>query len=210
MTNVQLWYFLFNGFSLIRDISIIKKNSSVLQRFALSVNCKSLSTACNKTYGPNCANKCGHCRDDNICDRFTGRCLRGCSPGYISSDNGTSLCDLSKFLFSLYLHSLSLFKNFKAKVAIYFYYQFCCISLFNSYIYIPCDVKIKNCLVGYLITDLKKIKMEKLKNWHGIIIMNEIFLISAYFPIICPIFMIHYFLVYGTITCIHNTVLDER
>ena len=37
----------------------------------------------NGTYGYNCANNCsGHCLNDSPCNKQTGHCDLGCTPGY--------------------------------------------------------------------------------------------------------------------------------
>lgn len=46
-------------------------------------------TACPpNSYGPNCVYTCGYCSDDIPCNRTTGKCDRGCKPGYTGE-----LCD---------------------------------------------------------------------------------------------------------------------
>lgn len=42
------------------------------------------------TFGYECTKMCSsHCLDDSPCNKKTGVCDRGCSPGYINSDCGT-------------------------------------------------------------------------------------------------------------------------
>lgn len=43
------------------------------------------------TYGNNCKEECGNCRDKTTCNHIDGSCATGCSAGY----NGT-LCKKSK------------------------------------------------------------------------------------------------------------------
>ena len=39
-------------------------------------------------YGPNCTQKCGHCRNESVCNNITGDCLQGCDEHL-----GGSKCD---------------------------------------------------------------------------------------------------------------------
>lgn len=39
-------------------------------------------------YGPNCTQKCGHCRNESVCNNITGDCLQGCDEHW-----GGSKCD---------------------------------------------------------------------------------------------------------------------
>lgn len=42
-----------------------------------------LSPACQKgTFGNNCSETCGHCRDKDQCSITNGTCLTGCAAGY--------------------------------------------------------------------------------------------------------------------------------
>lgn len=52
-----------------------------------------LFSECNGTYGNNCNETCGHCRDKTTCDHVYGSCATGCSPGY----SGTH-CKKSKYI----------------------------------------------------------------------------------------------------------------
>lgn len=46
------------------------------------------------TYGYNCLNKCsGHCLYDYPCNKKTGHCDKGCSPGYTTD----SACNKGKY-----------------------------------------------------------------------------------------------------------------
>ena len=36
----------------------------------------------NRTYGVNCENKCGQCRQKEDCDPISGLCTLGCDPGW--------------------------------------------------------------------------------------------------------------------------------
>ena len=36
-------------------------------------------------YGRNCTEKCGNCKDDAACDKYTGHCIMGCVPGFVDS-----------------------------------------------------------------------------------------------------------------------------
>ena len=39
--------------------------------------------ACDHGYfGPECKGKCGHCLDNNTCNRLDGKCPNGCESGY--------------------------------------------------------------------------------------------------------------------------------
>ena len=56
------------------------------------------SAACqNKTYGENCAMKCGHCKGGKACDPINGHCMDGCQAGYIQNQSSTlHLCQTGK------------------------------------------------------------------------------------------------------------------
>lgn len=42
-----------------------------------------LSPACDQgSYGDNCSDICGHCRDINKCSNSNGKCLTGCDAGF--------------------------------------------------------------------------------------------------------------------------------
>ena len=39
----------------------------------------------NNTYGQDCAETCGHCRDSKPCHHINGSCVNGCAPGFKGS-----------------------------------------------------------------------------------------------------------------------------
>ena len=42
-----------------------------------------LSIACDKgSFGDNCSETCGHCRDVDKCSNINGTCLTGCEAGF--------------------------------------------------------------------------------------------------------------------------------
>ena len=44
-----------------------------------------LSAACEgRTYGINCREDCGHCKDNSSCNVENGFCTNGCEDGFIS------------------------------------------------------------------------------------------------------------------------------
>lgn len=47
------------------------------------LNCKMCFIDCkNRTYGVNCLEKCGNCKNDEACNVETGACPNGCTAGY--------------------------------------------------------------------------------------------------------------------------------
>lgn len=59
-------------------------------------------------YGPNCATKCGHCKDGESCSMETGGCPAGCADGWVGK-----LCDTRM----LYDFNLTLIKTFSRSSA---------------------------------------------------------------------------------------------
>ena len=56
-----------------------------------------LLTECNPgTYGENCKESCGYCKDRQACDITNGTCPTGCQAGY-----GGDICKTGEFFFSL-------------------------------------------------------------------------------------------------------------
>nr|XP_022307676.1 multiple epidermal growth factor-like domains protein 10 [Crassostrea virginica] len=47
---------------------------------------------CDKTYGPGCAETCGHCFDSKPCHHINGSCVNGCAPGFLG-DTCMKACD---------------------------------------------------------------------------------------------------------------------
>ena len=46
-------------------------------------NPRNCFVACdNGTYGQDCNNTCGFCRDQEVCDHSNGTCFNGCDAGY--------------------------------------------------------------------------------------------------------------------------------
>lgn len=53
-------------------------------------------TACsNGTFGNDCTELCGHCKNYTYCHHINGSCLDGCKPGYIGD-----FCNLRKQTFT--------------------------------------------------------------------------------------------------------------
>lgn len=49
--------------------------------------------ACDKgSFGDNCSETCGHCRDKDKCSNINGKCLTGCDAGHQGD-----LCKTCKF-----------------------------------------------------------------------------------------------------------------
>ena len=51
------------------------------------------------TWGVNCINKCGQCRNGTVCDAVNGECQFGCNPGWKGNP-----CNESKFKCLLLTH----------------------------------------------------------------------------------------------------------
>lgn len=50
------------------------------------------------TFGYNCVNNCsGHCLNGSTCNKSSGKCERGCNPGYTNDD-----CSKGEFLYQCY------------------------------------------------------------------------------------------------------------
>jgi hypothetical protein len=57
--------------------------------------CYFLFTECQyKEYGAGCKQKCGHCKDNDPCDKYTGECPLGCEPEYYPPFCQQSECSL--------------------------------------------------------------------------------------------------------------------
>jgi hypothetical protein len=39
----------------------------------------------NGWYGPECKQTCGHCYNDEVCDKVNGACASGCASGWIGN-----------------------------------------------------------------------------------------------------------------------------
>ena len=57
-------------------------NDYVLQQMIMSSVAMYLLTDCNDSfYGQDCKKTCGHCADDEVCNKTTGNCST-CTPGW--------------------------------------------------------------------------------------------------------------------------------
>lgn len=51
------------------------------------------------SYGDDCSERCGHCRDVNKCSNINGKCLTGCGAGYQGDLCKTCKCFVSWYNF---------------------------------------------------------------------------------------------------------------
>lgn len=61
-----------------------RRNDLIQNSVSFGLECE------NKTYGENCSNTCGRCRNSVACNNINGTCPDGCDPGWQSTDK----CDV--------------------------------------------------------------------------------------------------------------------
>ena len=89
---VYLLNLLFYSYALVHKPNIVILSSTwkfKINWFSMSFNILACS---NRTYGYDCIETCGHCRNGADCHVVNGLCLTGCSPGYIEDLCKTRKC----------------------------------------------------------------------------------------------------------------------
>lgn len=60
----------------------MKKSKLVIEK-NIEIHFHKFFEACDKgSYGTDCSENCGHCRDVDDCFHVNGTCIRGCDAGY--------------------------------------------------------------------------------------------------------------------------------
>lgn len=75
-------------------------NDLTTNLFFRRISCLIFLTACNKgSYGVDCKETCGNCRDLNLCLHINGTCLNGCDAGYQGYLCKTRIYFIQKFIY---------------------------------------------------------------------------------------------------------------